>query len=221
MPFCCQGSENGLTIDGGTTLGHELADQLSIAGLAAARLFVQVGGGALASATVRGLQDGVALGVLGGMPAVHLVQTEGAAPLRRAWEIVARRALTSLGRPDAMSDGDAAVAATLRAPDAAEAVSEAMRWAVTHRSKVMWPWEDEPVSIATGILDDETYDWHAALDAMLSTVAGPSSSTSARWRTPTPPRGRGPTRPAPPGWPARCGWHAAASSRPTSPSWRW
>ena len=23
----------------------------------------------------------------------------------------------------------------------------------------MWPWESEPVSVADGILDDETYDW--------------------------------------------------------------
>ena len=25
----------------------------------------------------------------------------------------------------------------------------------------MWPWEKEPVSLADGILDDETYDWVA------------------------------------------------------------
>ena len=28
----------------------------------------------------------------------------------------------------------------------------------------MWPWEEEPRSIATGILDDETYDWRAVVD---------------------------------------------------------
>ena len=44
LPFCCQGSENGLAIDGGTTLGHELASQLSVAGWDPDRLFVQVGG---------------------------------------------------------------------------------------------------------------------------------------------------------------------------------
>lgn len=27
----------------------------------------------------------------------------------------------------------------------------------------MWPWESEPVSLADGILDDETYDWVADL----------------------------------------------------------
>ena len=33
----------------------------------------------------------------------------------------------------------------------------------------MWAWEDEPVSIAHGILDDETYDWLAVVRAMLLT----------------------------------------------------
>jgi threonine synthase len=31
----------------------------------------------------------------------------------------------------------------------------------------MWPWETEPVSVAHGILDDETYDWLAVVRAML------------------------------------------------------
>jgi len=30
----------------------------------------------------------------------------------------------------------------------------------------MWPWESEPVSIADGILDDETYDWLPIVQAM-------------------------------------------------------
>jgi threonine synthase len=33
----------------------------------------------------------------------------------------------------------------------------------------MWPWEHEPHSIAHGILDDETYDWLAVVEAMLET----------------------------------------------------
>lgn len=42
-----------------------------------------------------------------------------------------------------------------------------------HRSQVMWPWEDVRPSIAYGILDDETYDWASAVDAMLSTDGTP------------------------------------------------
>jgi threonine synthase len=37
------------------------------------------------------------------------------------------------------------------------------------RSRYMWPWETEPLSVAHGILDDETYDWLAVTRAMLLT----------------------------------------------------
>ena len=37
----------------------------------------------------------------------------------------------------------------------------------------MWPWETTPRSIAHGILDDETYDWLAVVEAMLNTGGRP------------------------------------------------
>jgi len=37
----------------------------------------------------------------------------------------------------------------------------------------MWPWDSEPTSMATGILDDETYDWRAVVGAMLTTGGQP------------------------------------------------
>jgi threonine synthase len=37
----------------------------------------------------------------------------------------------------------------------------------------MWPWEAEPKSVATGILDDETYDWRAVVEGMLLTGGRP------------------------------------------------
>ena len=43
----------------------------------------------------------------------------------------------------------------------------------THRSEFMWPWEDEPHSVAHGILDDETYDWLAVVEGMLATGGAP------------------------------------------------
>ena len=43
---------------------------------------------------------------------------------------------------------------------------ETLRHAATHRSHFMWPWEAPPHSIASGILDDETYDWLAVLRGM-------------------------------------------------------
>ena len=44
-----------------------------------------------------------------------------------------------------------------------------MRYAAAHRSEFMWPWETVPHSLAHGILDDETYDWVALVEAMLAT----------------------------------------------------
>jgi threonine synthase len=37
----------------------------------------------------------------------------------------------------------------------------------------MWPWGPEPHSVATGILDDETYDWLAVVRGMLASGGGP------------------------------------------------
>ena len=37
----------------------------------------------------------------------------------------------------------------------------------------MWPWEQEPHSVAHGILDDETYDWLAVVEGMLATGGSP------------------------------------------------
>ena len=48
----------------------------------------------------------------------------------------------------------------------AHAVAATMPDPGRHWRECMWPWEDEPRSAATGILDDETYDWIGALDAM-------------------------------------------------------
>jgi threonine synthase len=37
----------------------------------------------------------------------------------------------------------------------------------------MWPWETEPHSVATGILDDETYDWLAVVRGTLTSGGSP------------------------------------------------
>jgi len=137
VPFTCQGNLNGLAIEGGETLGWELVSS----GAALDRLVVQVGGGALASACVHASREGVELGALAAMPRFDTVQTEGAWPLKRAFDAVGKR-------------GDA---------------EHALRFASHHRSAFMWPWEEEPKSIAHGILDDETYDWLAVVEGMLAT----------------------------------------------------
>jgi threonine synthase len=163
VPFTCQGNENGLAIGGGQTLGWELADQLAAAEIELDRLVVQVGGGALGSAVWAGLQDAHALGRLERLPRLDTVQTEGAWPLRRAHERVLARLdgvgiAAGPGRPLDLED-----------PAAAAVLDEVAR----HRSAFMWPWEQEPHSVAHGILDDETYDWFALVRAMLASGGRP------------------------------------------------
>ena len=144
LPFTCQGSLNGLAIEGGETLGWEIASS----GATLDRLVVQVGGGALASACIHAFREAVELGVLGASPRIDTVQTTGAWPLRRAFDAV-------VARIDGAGPG------------------EALHYAAHHRSEFMWPWEREPRSIAHGILDDETYDWVAVVEGMLATGGRP------------------------------------------------
>jgi threonine synthase len=154
LPFTCQGNENGLAIEGGHTLGYEMAARLHRDGANLEAVFVQVGGGALASGVARGLEEAVALGVLDRMPRIHTVQTLSGHPLQRAFDRLFERvqAEPAFASPEAQ---------------------EALEYARTHRSEFMWPWEEEPRSIAHGILDDETYDWFAVVRAMMLTGGGP------------------------------------------------
>ncbi len=138
LPFTCQGDLNGLAIEGGHTLGWELA----AAGAGLDRIVVQVGGGALASAVAGGLNEALRLGAIAHRPRLDTVQTEGAWPLKRAYDAVCEH-------PGGLT------------------------YARSHRSSFMWPWETEPHSIAHGILDDETYDWAAVVEAMLTTGGRP------------------------------------------------
>ncbi|MGO9583504.1 MAG: pyridoxal-phosphate dependent enzyme [Acidimicrobiales bacterium] len=147
LPFTCQGNENGLAIEGGETLGYEMAATLAGEGRLD-HVVVQVGGGALGSAVAEGLSESAAFGVLPGVPRVHTVQTAGAWPLARALEKVQAR---------------------LPANPGGEEIEAAVHYAAAHRSEFMWPWETVPHSLAHGILDDETYDWVALVEAMLLT----------------------------------------------------
>ncbi len=152
VPFTVQGNLNGLAIEGGATLGWELVDQLPDDASALDRLVIHVGGGAFASAAAMALQEAVALGQLARLPIIDTVQTQGGYPLARAYE----RVLEHFG-------------ATVGTPLEAGTVEEGLREIARHRSDYMWAWETEPVSIAHGILDDETYDWLAVVRAMLLT----------------------------------------------------
>jgi threonine synthase len=152
VPFTCQGPDNGLAIEGGSTLAWEITDELRAAGTSLDRIVVQVGGGALASGIALGFDDAAAIGAIETVPTLDTVQARGGAPLARAYERVLRDLDLSAGTP-----ADPSV------------VHDGLRRVADHRSRYMWPWETEPVSVAHGILDDETYDWLAVVRAMLVT----------------------------------------------------
>jgi threonine synthase len=133
IPFGVQGPDNGLAIEGGRTLALEMAEAFRAAEVVPDVLFVQVGGGALASALAQGLALASSMGVLPRAPRLMAVQAANCAPLARAW-----------GKLDGT--------------DLAEAARR--------RSRFMWPWEETPASLASGIIDDETYDWWAVAGGM-------------------------------------------------------
>lgn len=171
LAFGVQGSDNGMAVEGGMTLGHELADQLRHGPGRLDVLVVQVGGGALGSACLHALRDAVALGVLPAMPRLCTVQTRGAWPLRRAYERVVQAIATRVGAtPPAELRGRAD---WLRQSVPTTVIDEVLHHAATHRSAFMWPWETTPRSVAHGILDDETYDWWALVEGMIHTGGFP------------------------------------------------
>lgn len=179
IPFSCQGSDNGLAIEGGLTLGYEL-----VAAMAADppdRIFIQVGGGALGSAVVQAWKEAKAWGLVSAVPRIHTVQSQNTAPLGRAYDRLVARIASELPGSLLATPGpghDARAGAAQRAELLLQRrhlplVAGALRHAATHRSHYMWPWEREPRSVAHGILDDETYDWMALVRGMLSTGGFP------------------------------------------------
>ncbi len=153
VSFSVQGTDAPDTLDGGRTIGWELADQLSDLQGAPARLdrvAVQVGGGALGASLAMGLRDGVDEARLLEMPAVHPVQTEAVHPLERAFHL-----LVEEGSHSGLSG------------------SELMELARSEPERFMWPWEDMGTSIASGILDDVTYDWLPLVEATLESGGYP------------------------------------------------
>jgi len=166
LAFCCQGPDNALCIEGGQTLAYELVDQLRPAGATLDWLVIQVGGGALASACVAGLREAVRAGVLTRMPRICTVQTTGAWPLARAYHRLVAQRLP--GQPNSPS---LETVRNFARDDVHKLTSlpSLLREAAQSRHQWMEPWPDPPVSVAHGILDDETYDWFSLVGAMQET----------------------------------------------------
>ncbi len=115
--------------------------QLDQAGLD--HVVIQVGGGALASSVIQAFRFAHRAGWHTQLPRFHTVQTTGAWPLKRAWDLLQEQLRT---------EGEVPV----------------LERATKHRAAYMWPWEETPRSVAHGILDDETYDWLAVVKGMLA-----------------------------------------------------
>ena len=184
LPFCCQGPENGLTIQGAHTIVYELLDALGPRRQRLRHLFVQVGGGALLSAVVAALAEAVQSGLLSTLPRVYAVQTSAVAPLVRAYQrILAEisKALPATEYPAIAPSLFPRWAEILTQPAQQSAVRQALHFARQHRHAFMWPWTTvgEPHSLARGILDDETYDWACALQGMLSSGGYPVLASEA------------------------------------------
>ena len=206
VPFSCQGTETPATIDGGRTLAWEMVDALldHDGGDPARldRLFLQVGGGALATAVVTGLAEAVERGELARLPVIHAVQPLGNHPLVRAWDTLALEVLTPERAPNTrdssyflervvraqavpagtMDNGRRAVTAESIGPidgDRLQAPAGRMR---DDPERYMRTWEHEPVSYASGILDDVTYDWVDIVEAMLATGGWPLVASEDHFR---------------------------------------
>ena len=147
VAFSCQSTMTPSALDGGRTLGFELADQLTEHNVhGVVHLYVQVGGGALASATWQGLTEGIAISKAPIEPVLHPVQTESCAPLIRAWQ-------------------------RIQALDCDR--SHAIELARAHGGQFMSAWESVGMSSASGILDDVTYDWLPIIEALVQSDGWP------------------------------------------------
>ncbi len=177
LPFSCQGPDNGLSIEGGMTLGWELVAQHTQTGAPPLdRLIIQVGGGALASSCIQALRWAHALGTLDRLPVIHAVQTVASHPLVRAWRRFVNGAggrLHTAGFTPPDSDSDSAMAGWLQRNHDRPEITAETRHAKRHRSRYMWPVEEPLTSVASSILDDETYDWMEVVRGMIETGGWP------------------------------------------------
>jgi threonine synthase len=92
LPFSCQGGDNALALVGGHTLGWELIEQSLTCPFN--HVYIQVGGGALASSILQSFLMAQAAGIIRALPRFYAVQTANAHPMARAWTEFQRRGAT-------------------------------------------------------------------------------------------------------------------------------
>lgn len=177
VPFAVVGTVNPSAIDGGRTIGWEIAEQLGLAGVEGrVRLFVQVGGGALATSAWRGLTEGIGHQWLQAQPVLHAVQTDSCAPLVRAWD---RMTIDVAERHQLVLPATRPARAARLALEDPDLIDEVLELADIDAERFMWPWEAVGHSAASGILDDVTYDWRTVVGPMLRSAGWPVQVTES------------------------------------------
>jgi len=162
--FTVQGPRCPDVLDGGRTLGLELAAQLDELTVVPASIYIQIGGGALAGAVMDGLErawPGRSL------PRFHPVQARDAHPYVAGWRRIAAAVLAN--PPGDGPDTDRGMAAALSSRLARGEIDATLN---EHRA-LMTAWPDPPESVASGILDDVTYDWVPVMRHQIATGGWP------------------------------------------------
>lgn len=166
IPFCCQGTEQPVTFDGGVVLGHEIVSALEQKQVELDHVFVQVGGGALMTGLWRGIRDSLAH-FNHRLPRFHAIQTLGGYPLVRGWRIAIDDVTATLGSGPAGAVEPRIAVEIASGPAAADSRASVYRRMREEPECYMWAWHNPPRSIASGILDDETYDFRDCVEAMI------------------------------------------------------
>jgi len=174
IPFTCQGTSNSLALDGGRTLAYEIVSTLAAEGRRLDRVFLQAGGGAMASSFIQAFNEALSLGALPGpLPRFHAVQSARNAPLVRAYDCVAARILEKAVKAGSSNEDRETTAKLLSTPGVRSIAADVVKNVPRTRSCFMWPWKIPSHSVASGILDDEAYDWWAVVRGMLDSGGFP------------------------------------------------
>ena len=186
VPFSCSGNDNWSNIDGGETLGAEMAMQLTDHQAEVSSVVIQVGGGALARAISQAWAFLDHIGICKHGPRIHVCQARGNYPFVRAYYLTLNKIArhnnlvfdltydrngnpkTELDKMYCFADVGRQQIATV-ADFACQhfqtaAVQTPLKEIVREPIQIMWPWDGYlPASLAHGILDDQTYDWYYLL----------------------------------------------------------
>ncbi len=181
IPFSCSGTDNWSNIEGGQSLGLETFFAGLEEGIFFDNVFIQVGGGALASSFIQTAFELLDMQVIPSLPRFFLVQTQGCFPLARAYFRFLNAVKTKIRKEKAwqwekeeeLSDFYKThhqeleeIIHFVRDNWQKEGIDKLLTSFLQKSSQLMNAWESEPHSIAHGILDDITYDYPTLLEGL-------------------------------------------------------